>query len=76
MREGWSALEHWTRETLREALLEVGRDVGIKGRAFYHPVRATLTGAVQGPDLPDIAYILGAERTRERLCRGTPETGT
>lgn len=75
VREGWSALEQWTRETLRETLIEVGRDLGIKGRAFYHPVRATLTGAVQGPDLPDIAYILGAERTLERLRRGIAAAG-
>jgi hypothetical protein len=33
-------------------------------------VRAALTGAVQGPDVPDVAYVLGAQRSLDRIEAG------
>ena len=51
-----------------------GQEMGLKGRLLYHPVRAALTGAVQGPDVPDVAYILGRVTTAERLAAGIGAT--
>ena len=68
--ESWATAAEWTRGTLRETLLTVGRQLGVKGRQLYHPVRAALTGAVQGPDVPDVAYILGRQRSLERIEAG------
>ncbi len=70
VRDAWSSIDDWTRDSLREMLVEAGAAVGVKGRQLYHPVRAALTGAVQGPDVPDVAYILGPERSLERLGTG------
>jgi len=66
----WESLQSWARAELKEELAAAGREVGLKGRSLYHPVRAALTGAVQGPDLPDVAYILGRETTAARLAAG------
>jgi glutamyl/glutaminyl-tRNA synthetase len=66
----WETLQSWTRDELKEELAAGGRDAGLKGRSLYHPVRAALTGAVQGPDVPDVAYILGRETTAGRLAAG------
>ncbi|GAG17244.1 unnamed protein product, partial [marine sediment metagenome] len=69
----WETLQSWARAELKEELAAAGREAGLKGRSLYHPVRAALTGAVQGPDVPDVAYILGRETTAARLAAGLTE---
>lgn len=66
----WRDLDRWTRDDLKTALVAVGKEEDFAGRRLYHPVRVALTGAVQGPDVPDLAYILGPGRTLERLLAG------
>ena len=73
--DAWRVLAEWTREELRRALLEAGAEAGVKGRQLYHPVRAVLTGAVQGPDVPDVAYILGPRRSLARIDAGRAVAG-
>lgn len=70
----WEALESWDRTDLKKELVAAGRELDLKGRLLYHPVRAALTGAVQGPDVPDVAHILGRETTAERLAAGLATT--
>lgn len=66
----WETVQSWARAELKEELATAGQEAGLKGRPLYHPVRAALTGAVQGPDVPDVAYILGRETTAARLAAG------
>ena len=40
---------------------EVGKKMGLKGKALFFPVRAALTGAVHGPDLAGFAELRGRE---------------
>jgi glutamyl-tRNA synthetase len=75
VRDAWAAQDPWTREALRATLLEAGAVAGVKGRQLYHPVRAALTDAVQGPDVPDVAYILGRERSLDRIDAGLRAAG-
>lgn len=49
----------------RQLLKEVGRDLGLKGKQIFMPVRVALTGSTQGPDLNQVMAILG----REGICR-------
>ena len=42
---------------------------GCKGRALFAPIRAALTGRVEGPELARVLAYLGPERIRERLTR-------
>jgi len=65
--ETWSGCEEWERASLREAADAARERLDVSGREFYHPVRAALTGALEGPEVPDLAYMLGRERTLERL---------
>jgi glutamyl-tRNA synthetase len=69
----WETLQSWARAERKDELAAAGREAGLKGRSLYHPVRAALTGAVQGPDVPDVAYILGRETTAARLAAGLTE---
>lgn len=68
--ETWSSLGDWSRIGLKEALGEARERSTAGGRAFYHPLRAALTGALQGPELADVAFLLGRDTTIERLRAG------
>lgn len=45
----------------------LGKELGLKGKDLYWPLRAALSGKVQGPDLGSIISILGPERVKARL---------
>ena len=38
-----------------------------KGKALYMPLRAALTGATHGPEMPRLFALLGSDRARRRL---------
>jgi nondiscriminating glutamyl-tRNA synthetase len=56
-------------DSFKDALREVGADLGIKGKELFMPVRAALTGRTHGPALGEVAAILGRETVRKRLER-------
>ncbi|HKK08133.1 MAG TPA: glutamate--tRNA ligase, partial [Gemmatimonadota bacterium] len=68
-RAAWAACPSWGREEVRAALDRAREASEARGAAFYHPVRAALTSALEGPDLADVAYVLGRDRTLRRLAR-------
>lgn len=45
----------------------LGKELGLKGKDLYWPLRAALSGKVQGPDLGSIISILGAKRVKSRI---------
>jgi nondiscriminating glutamyl-tRNA synthetase len=45
----------------------MGKELGLKGKELYWPLRVALSGKVQGPDLGSIISILGAKRVQTRL---------
>lgn len=62
----------WRPEPLATALRGAMRDAGFAGRTFFPPVRVALTGQLHGPDLGEVAYALGRERTLSRLAAAMP----
>lgn len=47
----------------------VKRQLGVKGRALYRPLRLALTGSETGPELAQIVQLLPLEAVRTRLER-------
>ncbi|MBX9687932.1 MAG: glutamate--tRNA ligase [Candidatus Obscuribacterales bacterium] len=45
----------------------IGKELGLKGKDLYWPVRAALCGATSGPDLGSTLSILGERRVKARL---------
>lgn len=45
----------------------IGKELGVKGKELYWPLRAALSGKTSGPDLGSIISILGEQRVRSRL---------
>jgi nondiscriminating glutamyl-tRNA synthetase len=50
----------------------VGKEIGIKGKELYWPIRAALSGKTQGPDLGVMISVLGESRVRARLESALP----
>ena len=48
-------------------VIEVGDDLGVKGKDLFFPVRIALYGDPKGPDIPHIFSILGRNETLSRL---------
>jgi nondiscriminating glutamyl-tRNA synthetase len=53
----------------KKTVEEVGKKMGLKGKALFFPVRAALTGAVHGPDLAGFAELRGREGVLALLDR-------
>lgn len=49
---------------------------GTRGRAFFMPLRAALTGESSGPELGPVLSLMGPERVRERLERRAQQLET
>ncbi len=52
-------VEDWEGETVVTAVRMAGRQVGLKGRHLFMPIRAAITGATQGPELVDVFEVQG-----------------
>ncbi|MBI2068613.1 MAG: glutamate--tRNA ligase [Candidatus Yanofskybacteria bacterium] len=53
-------------EAVRSAFDELGQKLGNRGLAYW-PLRVALTGKEKSPDPIDIAFVLGKEKTLERV---------
>jgi glutamyl-tRNA synthetase len=60
-------LAEWSGQGFKSALLARGKQMGLKGRNLFLPVRAALTGRTHGPELPHVAERLGQSRSVARL---------
>ena len=52
---------------LKKAVDAMGKELALKGKDLYWPIRAALSGKTQGPDLGVTLAILGRERVLVRL---------
>ncbi|HET9011373.1 MAG TPA: glutamate--tRNA ligase, partial [Gemmatimonadaceae bacterium] len=51
----------------KQLLQECGRELGLRGRDLFVPVRVALSGTDHGPELPLLFDALGVESVRQRL---------
>ncbi len=60
-------LDNLSSEKLREITRAAQKELGIKGKALFMPLRVALTGATSGPEVFVFAEGLGKEECLERL---------
>ncbi|OPY57274.1 MAG: Glutamate--tRNA ligase [Pelotomaculum sp. PtaU1.Bin035] len=61
--------EELTNPEVKLLLKEVGKELGVKGKQIFMPLRVALTGSTHGPDLNQIMVILGKDKVSDRLAR-------
>ncbi len=65
--KAFEAISDFTGENFMNAVKEVGKQTGLKGKALYHPLRLALTGREDGPELVKVAPLLGKDKVIERI---------
>jgi nondiscriminating glutamyl-tRNA synthetase len=66
-REKALTFSNWDGETVKQVLKEVGKDVGVKGKALFMTVRIAVSGRSHGPDLNALLTLLGPTNVAKRL---------
>ncbi len=56
-------VEDWSGETALVAVRAAGKEIEVKGRGLFMPVRAAVTGETQGPELVDVFEVQGKSTT-------------
>lgn len=51
----------------KESVDKLGKELGLKGKDLYWPIRVALSGSNKGPDLGLIISLLGKEKVKERI---------
>jgi nondiscriminating glutamyl-tRNA synthetase len=62
-----AACDPWEEEALGRVVRAVGKEIGAKGPALFHPVRKALSGESSGPELGKVLEALGREEVLTRL---------
>ncbi len=63
-----NATIHWQKETMHEVIVKVGETLGLKMGKIAQPVRVAVTGDVTSPPIDVTLFLMGKERTLERLA--------
>ncbi len=66
-REKVASLEEVTPDAIKAAIKETGKEMNVKGKALFMPVRIGISGELHGPDLANTVAILGKEKTLGRI---------
>jgi nondiscriminating glutamyl-tRNA synthetase len=69
-------LADWSADAVKSALQRVGKNLGLKGRELFQPVRVALTGRTHGPELPLLAEFIGRDRCVMRLQAAAARRGS
>ena len=67
LQSGLEKLSEWAPEEISGLIQNTGKNLQIKGKQLYHPLRLALTNEEQGPDLPIIMFVMGKEASSSRL---------
>jgi nondiscriminating glutamyl-tRNA synthetase len=67
LREKALTAENWDTETVRSLLKDVGKELGVKGKALFMTVRVAISGQSHGPDLNALLTLLGPQNVARRL---------
>lgn len=58
-----------TKEDFKTITKEIQKELGVKGKALFHPIRIALTGEGSGVGLDLLVDVIGIENTKFRLKR-------
>lgn len=56
-----------TAPDVKAILKAIQKELGVKGKGLFMPVRVAVTGQVHGPDIAQVIEIIGTDNTLERI---------
>lgn len=63
-------IKEWTVDNIKTAINNIKEKTGINGKMLYMPIRIMVSGQMHGPELADTIYLIGKDKTSERLRKG------
>ncbi len=63
----FSQIDNWNGDSAKSIIMQSGKDLSLKGKDLFFPIRTVLFGEPKGPDLPVILDILGKEKSIKRI---------
>ena len=63
----FSQIDNWNGDSAKSIIMQSGKDLSLKGKDLFFPIRTVLFGEPKGPDLPIILDILGKEKSIKRI---------
>lgn len=60
-------VEAWDEDAIKGTLKALGKDLKVKGKDLFMPVRVAVSGQTWGPELPAMMRLLGKEGVRKRI---------
>ncbi len=67
LKEFFEKTDKITLDSIKKIFSETQNITGVKGKNFYMPLRAALTGMLEGPELVDVIPLLDKEKILKRL---------
>jgi glutamyl-tRNA synthetase len=71
--KAFGQISEFNGDNFLKTVKEVGKQMNLKGKALYHPLRLAMTGREDGPELVKVAPLLGKEEVIGRLLIWTTE---
>ncbi len=62
-------LDSIDRSTFKSITKKIQKDLGVKGKGLFMPIRSALTGTTSGVDIAILVEVIGIERVKERIKR-------
>ncbi|MEW6095996.1 MAG: glutamate--tRNA ligase [bacterium] len=63
-------MDDLTTEKISGMIKDIGKEIGVRCKDLFLPIRAALTGKIHGPELPKIISVLGKEICLKRIRIG------
>lgn len=60
--------EPFDEEVIKDTLKNLGKDLKVKGKSLFMPVRVAVSGRTWGPELPAMMRLLGKEGVKKRIA--------
>ncbi|HOM38926.1 MAG TPA: glutamate--tRNA ligase [Spirochaetota bacterium] len=64
-----SSINNINKDMWKEIVKEIGKELSLKGKELFMPVRVITTGQEHGPDIYEVLDILGKDRVLKRVER-------
>ncbi len=66
-KQNLSRLDQWSMQKTLETIRKSGKELKIRGRNLYFPLRLAITGSREGLEIHEFIYFLGKDETLRRL---------
>ncbi len=66
-KENLTNVKDWNMTETLSTIRKTGKELKIKGRNLYYPLRLAITGSKEGLEIHEFVYFLGKEKTLKRI---------